>query len=85
MANLEAARRLALQAARDKKLVRCQVESAEEQAGGVRVVISGSLDVNIDMAIDEGHDRDAVSDLVSNMRLQVDVEDGRIIKQEWLR
>lgn len=86
MSNHEPARRLALQAAAAKKLVRCEIESAQRQSDGVvRVVVSGALDIDVEGAVVDGHNRDDVSSLVSDMRLQVDIKDGQIIQQQWLR
>ncbi len=86
MANKQSANQLALRAAADKKLVRCEVESAEEQPnGGTRIIISGALDIDIDGAIEDGHNRTDVSNLISNMRLQVDIKNGKITQQTWLR
>ncbi|MDA7978874.1 MAG: hypothetical protein MPJ50_08915 [Pirellulales bacterium] len=87
MSNLKKpAKQLALQAAEARKLVRCSVESAEKQTDGTyRIVVSGSLDVDLQGALNMGHDSDDLSKLVSNMRLQVDVKDGQVITEQWLR
>ncbi len=86
MSKHEQAKQLAIEVAAAKKLVRCDVESTKQQPdGSVRVIVSGALDIDVEGAVGDGHNREDVDNLISNMRLQVDVKAGQVIQQEWLK
>jgi hypothetical protein len=86
MTNVNVAKQLALKAAAAKNLIQCEVESQSEQSdGSIRIVVAGSLDIDVEDAVQAGHNRDDVGSLISNMRLQVDVINGQVKHAEWLR
>lgn len=86
MSKIGPEQKLALEAAARRKLVNCKVANTKVLSGGaVEVIVSGSLDVDLEGAVMDGHSRNDVSSLIGNMRLQVTVDNGQVTAEKWLR